>query len=44
MKTALITTTIHVPRVLDRYRANFATHGHDAVEVGGLKTPPETGK
>ena len=46
MKTALVTTTIHVPRALELYLANFAAHGHKDVEViviGDKKTPPETG-
>ena len=46
MKTALITTTIHVPEAIDGYLANFAKNGHRDVEVvviGDNKSPAETG-
>lgn len=46
MKTAIVTTTIHIPRNLESYLANFATWGHRDVEiivVGDRKTPPEIG-
>ncbi len=44
MKTALVTTTIHVPTALEGYCRNFAAHGHADVAcivIGDLKTPPE---
>jgi hypothetical protein len=48
MKTAIVTTTIRVPRVLENYVDNFKRHGHapDAAEfivIGDLKSPSETG-
>lgn len=46
MKTAIVTTTIRVPKVLDDYVANLSRNGHRDVEfivVGDLKSPPETG-
>ena len=48
MKSAIVTTTIRVPRVLENYADNLERHGHrpEAVEfvvVGDLKSPPETG-
>ena len=46
MKTALITTTIRVPRNLEGYFANAAAHGHrdiEAIVIGDNKTPTETG-
>ncbi len=46
MKTAIVTTTIRVPVVLENYLANLAAGGHTDVEfivVGDLKSPPETG-
>lgn len=48
MKTALVTTTINIPRNIEGYLTNFATNGYtDDVEViviGDLKSPPETQK
>ena len=47
MKTAIVTTTIRVPVVLENYLANLAAGGHTDVEivvVGDLKSPPETGE
>jgi hypothetical protein len=48
MKTALVTTTIHVPRALDGYLANFKANGDaDDVEViviGDRKTPAAAGQ
>lgn len=44
-RIALVTTTIHVPTVLEQYLAQFELHGHRevlVVVVGDLKTPPET--
>jgi hypothetical protein len=46
MKTAIVTTTIRVPVVLENYIANLEAGGHTGVEfivVGDLKSPPETG-
>ena len=46
MKTALITTTIRVPRNIEGYFANAAAHGHrdiEAIVIGDHKTPAETG-
>lgn len=46
MTTALVTTTIFVPRNLEGYLDNAARHGHDdlfVVVVGDRKTPPEVG-
>jgi hypothetical protein len=46
MKTAIVTTTIRVPVVLENYIANLEAGGHSDVEfivVGDLKSPPETG-
>ena len=45
MRTAIVTTTIRVPKVLDAYAANIAASGARDVEfivVGDLKSPPET--
>ena len=47
MKTAIVTTTIRVPKVLENYAENLSTHGHEDVEfvvIGDLKSPPETGE
>lgn len=45
MKTALVTTTIHVPKALEGYLENFARNGFsadvDVVVVGDKKTPAE---
>ena len=46
MKTAIITTTIRVPRNLEGFLANAAAYGHRDIEafvVGDNKTPAETG-
>jgi hypothetical protein len=48
MKTAIVTTTIRVPRVLENYADNLERHGHargevEFVVIGDLKSPPETG-
>jgi hypothetical protein len=44
-RTALVTTTIHVPRCLTAYLENVERHGHgedfSVIVVGDLKTPPE---
>ena len=47
MKTAIVTTTIRVPVVLENYVENLAKNGHSNVEfivVGDKKSPPETGE
>ncbi|HUV05166.1 MAG TPA: hypothetical protein VMX94_08665 [Armatimonadota bacterium] len=44
MKSAIVTTTIHVPHLLDGYVENLNKHGHKDVSfviIGDLKTPPE---
>jgi len=44
VKTTIVTTTIHVPRMLDGYVENILAHGHSDVSftiIGDLKTPPE---
>lgn len=44
MRVAIVTTTIHVPRLLDGYVQNLARFGHEDVGfviVGDHKTPPE---
>lgn len=49
MKTALVTTTIHVPKNLEGYCENLARNGHagegavEIIVIGDLKSPPETG-
>jgi hypothetical protein len=44
MKTAIITTTINIPRLLEDYVKNIKRYGHDCffVIIGDKKTPPET--
>ena len=45
MNTTIVTTTIHVPTLLDRYATDAHEHGHRDVAfvvVGDLKTPGET--
>ncbi len=46
MKTALVTTTIHVPKALEGYLDNFAKNGFRddvfVVVIGDRKTPAET--
>jgi len=45
MKTTIVTTTIYVPRALERYGENAHFYGHEQVNfivVGDKKTPPET--
>ena len=45
MKTTIVTTTIYVPRALEKYGQNAKFHGHshlDFVVVGDKKTPAET--
>lgn len=47
MKTALVTTTIHVPKNLEGYFDNLAAKGHrdvEAIVIGDLKSPPETAR
>ena len=43
-ETAIVTTTIYVPKLLDAYATDAKRHGHDAlfVVVGDKKTPTET--
>ncbi len=43
-KTAIVTTTIYVPKLLSEYAKDAKAHGHDAlfVVIGDKKTPPET--
>lgn len=43
MKTAIVTTTIHVPRLLEKYAENARQNKHDCffVVVGDKKTPGE---
>jgi hypothetical protein len=43
MKTAIITTTIHVPKLLADYAADAVKHGREIefIVVGDRKTPPE---
>src|SRR5436305_1270417 len=44
MKTAIVTTTIHVPRLLQKYAENASFYGHRDLEfvvIGDRKTPPE---
>lgn len=45
MKTALITTTIHIPKNLEGYFDNLSKNGHtdvEAIVIGDMKSPPET--
>jgi hypothetical protein len=44
MRYALVTTTIHVPKLLDSYAKDARAYGHDVLfsVVGDKKTPPET--
>lgn len=44
MKTAIVTTTIFVPRLLSAYARDAKKHGHVPifVVIGDKKTPPET--
>lgn len=45
MKTAIVTTTIYVPRALEKYAQNARFYGHSDlffVVAGDRKTPPET--
>jgi Reversibly glycosylated polypeptide len=45
MKTTIVTTTIYVPRALERYGENAHFYGHEQLNfivVGDKKTPPET--
>lgn len=46
-RTALVTTTIHVPECLGAYLDNARRHGHDeqlsVIVVGDRKTPSQTG-
>jgi Reversibly glycosylated polypeptide len=45
MKTTIVTTTIYVPRALEKYGENARFYGHDQVNfivIGDKKTPPET--
>ncbi len=45
MKTTIVTTTIYVPRALERYAQNARFYGHRDVSfvvIGDKKTPPET--
>lgn len=45
MKTTIVTTTIYVPRALERYAENARFYGHQDVSfvvVGDKKTPAET--
>ena len=46
MKTAIVTTTIHVPYLLEDYIKDAREHGHDFFIVvdGDRKTPPEAEK
>ena len=47
MKTAVVTTTINIPRNLEGYCENFAAHGQNDVElivIGDLKSPVDTTK
>ncbi|MBI2610891.1 hypothetical protein HYW60_03075 [Candidatus Kaiserbacteria bacterium] len=43
-KTAIVTTTIYVPKLLSDYAKDAKVHGHDPlfVVIGDKKTPPET--
>jgi hypothetical protein len=44
MKTTIVTTTIYVPRALEKYGENARFYGHEHVNfivVGDKKTPPE---
>ena len=44
MKTTIVTTTINVPRALEKYAQNFKFFGHanvDFIVIGDKKTPPE---
>lgn len=46
MSTALVTTTIFVPRNLEGFMENFAAHGHEdvcTIVIGDRKTPEEVG-
>lgn len=45
-KTAIVTTTIFVPKLLDSYAADAKAHQRDVlfVVVGDKKTPPETAR
>jgi hypothetical protein len=45
MKTTIVTTTIYVPRALEKYGENARFYGHSDVNfivIGDQKTPPET--
>src|SRR5271169_3198294 len=45
MKTTIVTTTINVPRALEKYAENARFYGHEQVNfvvVGDKKTPAET--
>lgn len=45
MKTTIVTTTIHIPRLLTEYARNARRFGHDDVDfivIGDRKSPPET--
>lgn len=44
MRTAIVTTTIHVPQLLSEYAANASLFGHDDlafIVIGDRKTPPQ---
>ena len=44
MSVAIVTTTIHVPKLLEAYAQNASEFGHEPVlfvVIGDLKTPPE---
>ena len=45
MKTTIVTTTIYVPRALEKYAQNARFYGHsdlNFIVIGDRKTPPET--
>jgi hypothetical protein len=45
MKTTIVTTTIYVPRALEKYAQNAKFYGHsnlNFIVIGDRKTPPET--